>query len=107
MVAIFYLKKNDFISELLTRIGQYGQSNLTLFRRMEFPIMFDTIKSRWPIVYIDESQILISKINIVFLSLKIDFVLANGANPDEMPTYVAFHLALHYLSKYPLGLAFR
>ena len=38
--------------------------------------------------------------NIDFLSLKIDFVLANSADPDEMPHYVAFHLGLHCLSKY-------
>ena len=28
--------------------------------------------------------------NIVFISLKIRFVLANSADPDEMPQYVAF-----------------
>ena len=33
--------------------------------------------------------------NIVFLSLKIDFDLANSADPDEMPHYVAFHLGPH------------
>ena len=35
-------------------------------------------------VYMEESQVLINK-KIVFLSLKIDFVLANSADPDEMP----------------------
>ena len=39
--------------------------------------------------------------NIVFLSLKIDFVLANSANPDEMPPYSALHLGLHCFPKYP------
>ena len=39
--------------------------------------------------------------NTVFLSLKIDFVLANSADPDEMPHYASFHLCLHCLSKYP------
>ena len=29
----------------------------------------------------------------VFLSLKIDFVLANSADPDEMPHDAAFHTA--------------
>ena len=37
---------------------------------------------------------------IVFLSLKIDFVLANSED-DEMLHNVAFHLGLHCLSKYP------
>ena len=55
----------------------------------------------WSIVYIEGSQIIISK-KYCFLSLKIDFVLANNADPDEMPHYVAFHLGLHCLSKYRL-----
>ena len=38
--------------------------------------------------------------NIVFLSLKIDFVLANGADPAEMPHYATFHLGLRCLPKY-------
>ena len=46
------------------------------------------------------SQVIIFK-NNVFLSLKIDLVLANSADPDEMPHYAAFHLGLHYLPKYP------
>ena len=37
---------------------------------------------------------------IVFLSLKINFVLANSADPDEMPHHVAFHLGLHCLQKF-------
>ena len=40
-------------------------------------------------------------INIVFLSLMIDFVfIANNANLDKMPQSVAFHLGLHCLPKY-------
>ena len=35
-----------------------------------------------------------------FLSLKIYFVLANSADPDEMH-YAAFHVGLHCLQKYP------
>ena len=37
---------------------------------------------------------------VVFLSLKIDFVLANSADPDEMSCSEAFHLSLHCLQKY-------
>ena len=43
-------------------------------------------------VYIEESQVIISKQNLVFLSLKIDFGLANSADPDA-----AFHLGLYFL----------
>ena len=39
--------------------------------------------------------------NIVFLSLKIDFILANSTYPDKMLQYVAFHLGIHCLPKYP------
>ena len=28
------------------------------------------------------------------------FIQANSADPDEMPPYAAFHLGLHWLSKY-------
>ena len=38
----------------------------------------------------------------VVLSLKIHFVLANSADPDEMPHSAAFHLGLHCLPKYPV-----
>ena len=32
--------------------------------------------------------------------MKIDFLVANSADPDEMPPYAAFHLGLHCLPKY-------
>ena len=67
---------------------------------MEFSIKFDTVKSGWSSVYIEGSQVIIST-KIVFLSLKIDFVLANSVNPDEMLHIAAFHQGLHCLSKYP------
>ena len=34
--------------------------------------------------------------NIVFLSLKIDFVLTNSTDPDEMAHNTVFHLGLHF-----------
>ena len=37
---------------------------------------------------------------IVFLSLEIDFELANCADPEEIAQYAAFHLGLHCLKKY-------
>ena len=55
----------------------------TLLGPMEFSIKFYTVKSRRSIVYIKGPQVIISK-TIVFLSLKINFVLANSADPDEM-----------------------
>ena len=36
-----------------------------------------------------------------FLSLKVVLVLANGADPDEMQHYAAFHLGLHCLPMQP------
>ena len=62
---------------------------------MDFPIKLHTVKSGWSIVYIEGSQVIISK-NIAFLSLTIDFVLADSADPDEMPHYV------HCFSKVPI-----
>ena len=52
--------------------------------------------------YIEGSQVIISpKTLFVILSLKITFVVANSADPDEMPHYIAFHQGLHCLPKYP------
>ena len=34
------------------------------------------------------------------MSLDIVFILANSADPDDMPHYAAFCLGLHCLSKY-------
>ena len=63
---------------------------------MEFSIKLHTIKSEWSIEYIAGSPVKISKQD-VYLSLKIDFVLTNIADPDEMLHFAAFHLSLHYL----------
>ena len=41
----------------------------------------------------------VKNVKIVFLSLKIDFSLANSADPDEMLCSVAFHLGLHYFPR--------
>ena len=65
---------------------------------MDFPIKFDTVKSGWSIVYIEGLQV---NIIHVFHSLKIDFALANSADPGEMQHYIALHLGLHCLPKYP------
>ena len=67
---------------------------------MEFSIEFDTDKSGWSFVYIEGSQVLIKK--NAFFSLKIDFGLANNAEPDEMQHYAEFHLGLQCLPKCPL-----
>ena len=52
------------------------------------------------LVYIEGLQVIISKFEIVLLSLKICFIFANSVDPDEMPHYAAFHLGLHCLPKY-------
>ena len=31
----------------------------------------------------------------VFISLKVVFIFPNSSDPDEMPTYSAFHIGLH------------
>ena len=65
-------------------------------------IKLHTIKSVWSIVYFEGPQVIISKKNIVFHPLKIDFVLANSTGPDEMLHYAVFCLGLHCLSNYPI-----
>ena len=63
----------------------------TPLRPIKFPIKPHTI------VRSIVSQVIIFEKNIVFISLKIDFVFANSAEPEEMSHY---HLGLHCLPKY-------
>ena len=45
-------------------------------------------------------QVIISQTICYFFSLKMDFVLANSVDPDEMLHDAAFHQGLHFLPKY-------
>ena len=38
--------------------------------------------------------------NDLFMSLKINFIIENIADPDEMQHYAAFHMGLHCLLEY-------
>ena len=75
-------------------------ADLASLRSVEFSTKFDTVKSGWSIVYIKGLHVIISTkktTHKTFLHLDIDFVLANSADPDEMPPYAAFHLGLYCL----------
>ena len=74
---------------------------LTLYKLMD-SFWLDTINFGWTIVYIEGVIGYKLQINIVLLSMKIDFVLANRVDPDDMPPYAAFHPGLHSLLKYAL-----
>ena len=52
-------------------------------------------------MYTEGSQVIIFKKYCIF-SLKMDFVLANSGNPDEMPHYAAFHLKSSLFVKVPI-----
>ena len=62
---------------------------------MDFPIHIIAKCMDLSILY------LMGHINI-FLYVKIVFIIANSADRDEMTHYVAFHLGLHCLPKYPI-----
>ena len=64
---------------------------------MEFRTHINAIRMGLPIIYFKASH----PNNYVFQSLKIAFILAKSVGPDEMPRFVAFHLGLHCLPKYP------
>ena len=68
---------------------------------MEIPIKFDTVMSGWSIIYIEGSQVIIYRKILGFFSPKIDFVLANSTDPDEMPHYAVFYRGLNCLLKCP------
>ena len=60
---------------------------------MEFSIKLHP----WSIVYIERSQVIISKKRIVILSLKIEVDFTNSVDPDEMLHNAVFNLGLHCL----------
>ena len=62
----------------------------------------DMISMGLPILYFKESQVELYKFQC-FLAMKVDLILANSADPDEMQLNAAFHLGLHCLPKYLLG----
>ena len=67
---------------------------------MDFPVHTNKNNENRIILHIClASQIQIQN-NYVVQPLKIVFILANSADPDEMPPYSAFHLGLHFLPKY-------
>ena len=74
-------------------------TSLTLCILMDFPIHIATICLRLPIVYFKRSQVEFWNYEVL-LSLKVVFILANTADPDEMQHNAAFHLGLHCLLKY-------
>ena len=67
---------------------------------MDCPIHIDTMSVGLPIVYFKGSQVEFLN-HDVFLSLKVVFIMANNADPDEMQLHAAFHQGLHCLPKYP------
>ena len=56
---------------------------------MDFSIKFDTVTSGRSIVYIEGPHILFQK-HIVFLSLKINFALANSEDPGAIWVFTVF-----------------
>ena len=78
---------------------------LTFLDQWNFPLSLKKtvllrVKSRLSIQYIEGSQVITSKKIFVFLSLKINFVLAKSSDPDKMTPYGAFHRGLHCLQMY-------
>ena len=67
---------------------------------MDFPIQINTIWTGLSIKCFKGPQVEIPN-NYVLHSLKIIFIVANGAGHDEMLHFAAFHLGLHCLPKYP------
>ena len=65
---------------------------LTLCRRTDLTIKFNAIKSGWSILYIEGTQVILSKM-LYYLSLK--------TLSKRCRSLAAFHLGLHCLPKYP------
>ena len=69
---------------------------LTLFIQIDFPIHIDIKAWICPFCILRGNRSKFLNYH-VFLSLKIVFILANSADPDEMLPYMTFHLGLHFL----------
>ena len=74
-------------SQTMKEMGQHEGvwcycHSLTFLGTMDYSIKLNTYKTGWSIIYFPKY--------IVFLSLKIDFIFANSAGPDEMPHHSAF-----------------
>ena len=87
------------ISTLVLSSCKIIQIWLTLCILMDSSTWYDTIHLGWFIVHKKGSQVSFPN-NDVISSLKLLSILANSADPDEMPHYAAFHLGLHCLPKY-------
>ena len=66
---------------------------------MGFPIQIDSIRMGMSILYFKGSHVRIPN-NERFLSLKIVFIVAYSAVPDEILHHASNHLGLPYLPKY-------
>ena len=64
---------------------------LTLFILIDYSIHIDTISMELSILFFKGFQVKISTKD-VFLTMKIVFILASSADPDELQLYSAFHL---------------
>ena len=67
---------------------------------MDFPIQINAIKMGLSIIYFKDHILEFPKYD-VYLSLKTVLMTAKSIDPDEMQRSRAFHLDLHFLSKYP------
>ena len=65
-----------------------------------YKVLFNFALEVWFSIHILRYHRYIFENDILFLSLKIDFVLTNGANPHKMAYYAAFPLGPHCLQKY-------
>ena len=70
----------------------------TLCRPMEFSIKLVQSNLDGPLYILKGHRLKFP--NILFLSLKINFVLVDNADFDQMPHSVAYHLVLHCLQNY-------
>ena len=70
---------------------------------MDFPRQINSKRLRLSIIHFKGSQVELSKIYILLLSLRIVFKLENSAGPDEMLHSVSFHLGLYCFSKCPFS----
>ena len=72
---------------------------VTLFILTDYPIHIDTISMELSIFYSKGLPVKISIKRCISVNEDCVLILANSADPDEMPPNAAFHLGLHCLPK--------
>ena len=94
-VYIICILFNDSLHLLLTMTSIYSQNGQSL------EVQLSLLRNSVPSNKVRMVHCIFEGLHVTIVFLKIDFVLANRPDTDEIPHNAAFHLGLHCPPKYP------